>query len=181
MSYSYCLKSDAIYFGGANTLYKYTTEQKKWEQYPLETEKNTPSNISFIIPKDDYLLLISSKWQTFKFSTKRHSYELIHFLDTKNMVSGIYQDKKENLYIAPFSAGLYCYDKNLKLKFHLNAENSKLTNDFILSIIEKDGKLWLATDGGGIFILNPDDMSINTIRHIWGPNFNACQLYYLSL
>lgn len=168
MSYSYCLKSDAIYFGGANTLYKYTTEQKKWEQYPLETEKNTPSNISFIIPKDDYLLLISSKWQTFKFSTKRHSYELIHFLDTKNMVSGIYQDKKENLYIAPFSAGLYCYDKNLKLKFHLNAENSKLTNDFILSIIEKDGKLWLATDGGGIFILDPDDMSINTIRHIPG-------------
>lgn len=168
MVYSYCLESDAIYFGGANALCKYTVKQKNWEKYPLEIDNGSSSNVNFIVSKNSDLLLITDKWQTIKFNTRSLSYEHIRFLDTDGMVSCIYQDKKENLYVAPFGAGLYCYNKDLKVKYHLDVKNSKLTNCIILSIIEKDGKLWLATDGGGIFIVDTNDLSIQNICHIPG-------------
>lgn len=44
------------------------------------------------------------------------------------------------------------FDGGRKQK-HYDVSNSDLTNNVILDIEERDGSLWLATDGGGISIL----------------------------
>lgn len=168
-SHSFYSESSVTYFSGKNELYKYIPQQKKWECYPFKTKFSNYDYTNFIIPiGKDELLLISHHLQIIRFNTRTHTFADENFPNTHLMVSSIYQDKEENLYVAPFRDGLYCYDRNWKLKFHLYSGNSELTNDIILSMIEKDGKLWLATDGGGINILDTKDFSIHSIRHIPG-------------
>lgn len=169
LSHSFCSKSDAIYFSEKNALYKYLSNQDTWEHYPFNTESPNPFYARFIIPSgENELLLISSDLQIIKFDTQTHTFSKENFADAQEGISSVYQDKEGNLYISPFREGLYCYDRNRNQKFYLHTGNSTLTNDIILSMIEKDGELWLATDGGGINILDTKDLSIRTIRHIPG-------------
>ena len=65
---------------------------------------------------------------------------------------------------------MYCLDLQGNELYHLNTRNSGLQNDIILDIIEKDGQLWLATDGGGINILDKKSRTVSSIQHIPGDN-----------
>lgn len=168
-AYSFYSTQGAMYFGGENVVYKYIPRQQKWECYPIHTGFSYPFYINFIIPSEkDNLLLISSDLQIFRFNTHTQLFSKDNFPGEPSIISSLYQDREGNLYISPHREGLFCYDRNRKLKYHLHTGNSALTNDIILSMIEKDGKLWLATDGGGINILDTKNLIIESIRHIPG-------------
>jgi len=73
-----------------------------------------------------------------------------------NRVTASYLDSQNNLFLSPYGKGIYIYNAKGKELKHLTSKNSSLTHDVILDIVEKDGKLWMATDGGGINILGKD-------------------------
>lgn len=166
--FSHFPQKDGILFGGENMLYKYTYAQQKIECIPVSKTDASPFTISFIVPHGEQeLLLISSNSGIQKYNLQSHSFEQAHFPAQFQMIKSVYLDKEGNLYLAPYKQGLVCYDRQWKEKFHLTTANSKLTNDIILSIEEKEGKLWVATDGGGIHIIDRS-LSVSSIRHVPG-------------
>lgn len=169
ISRSFFSTPDAIYFGGDNALYKYVYDEKKLESYPIKIASSYPFRVNFIVsPHPDELILISRDQDIVKYDLKNRTYRQLHFPDRFSIISKAYLDKNGDLYLAPYKDGLYCYDKSWKKKFHLTTANSELTNNIILDIIEKDNKMWLATDGGGVSVLDKKDLSIMPIRHIPG-------------
>lgn len=84
-------------------------------------------------------------------------------------LSSAYLDKEKRLYLSFYKQGIDCYAPDGNKLFDISTNNSKLSNDVVLDMIEKDGKLWIATDGGGIDIMDKNDPSdIQTIIHTPG-------------
>ena len=56
-------------------------------------------------------------------------------------------DSKNRIWIAPYNNGLYCFDRNGKQLASYTTRNSSLSNNVILSLAERENKLWIGTDG----------------------------------
>ncbi len=171
-TYAACPVEGGMLFGGERAIYKYCYKKKQVIKLPLYIpDKTDYTEFNKLFPLDKNRILISSKnggvWL----------YELSsHFLkgnlidSTIEINTAAFVDSQGHLYISPYKSGLYCLDLQGNELFHLNTRNSGLQNDIILDIIEKDGKLWLATDGGGINILDKNKRTISSIQHIPGDN-----------
>lgn len=77
-------------------------------------------------------------------------------------------DSKNRIWIAPYNNGLYCFDRNGKQLASYTTRNSSLSNNVILSLAERENKLWIGTDGGGINILEPETGQLSLLEHIPG-------------
>lgn len=77
-------------------------------------------------------------------------------------------DSRKRIWIAPYSGGLRCYSYDGKLLASYSTRNSALSNDIVLSLAEREGQLWIGTDGGGINILTPETGEIFQLEYIPG-------------
>ena len=77
-------------------------------------------------------------------------------------------DSRKRIWIAPYSGGLRCYSYDGKLLASYSTRNSALSNDIVLSLAEREGQLWIGTDGGGINILTPETGEISQLEYIPG-------------
>lgn len=171
--YSYTLISKGILFGSQNSLYQFSYSEQTISRLPLKGDTSSKNFQKILCWKKD-ILLISDRtgtiW-TYNQTNKTVEKNTFHNDENRENPSGIaclYIDQKKNLYVCPYQNGIFCYSNEGKKKWHLTSSNSELTNDIILSIQEKDHKLWIATDGGGINILDPDSMTIATLTHVPG-------------
>ncbi|MBN2103624.1 GHKL domain-containing protein [bacterium] len=79
-------------------------------------------------------------------------------------------DNDDDLWIANINAGLGVFYFNTKTNkfrhFHTNSRDIKLNTNIITDIVLDDnGAIWIATDHGGINILNKNDFSVQYITH----------------
>lgn len=74
-----------------------------------------------------------------------------------------------DIWLSVYADGVYGYTRDGQERYHLNTGNL-LNNDVVLDIKERDGELWLATDGGGINIYDPEKQTVRVIAHIPGDN-----------
>ncbi|MFI3261487.1 MAG: response regulator [Rikenellaceae bacterium] len=81
--------------------------------------------------------------------------------------SPIHADSKGKIWIAQYrNLNCYTWDGNkLVLEKTFNSHNSALTPYNITCIKEKDNKLWITTDGGGVQYINLDDFSIGFLMN----------------
>ena len=77
-------------------------------------------------------------------------------------------DSRKRIWIAPYSGGLRCYSYDGKLLASYSTRNSALSNDIVLSLAEREGQLWIGTDGGGINILTSETGEISQLEYIPG-------------
>ena len=98
-----------------------------------------------------------------------HTNELdkISYIKEKE-ISYSYIDSHERFWIAPYGKGLLCYNKKGELLKQFTTGTSGLSNNVVLSMIERNGELWIATDGGGISILNLQNFTFRVIQYISG-------------
>ena len=73
-----------------------------------------------------------------------------------------------NRYISSYKTGLYCYDSAGRLTGHWTSADSGLSSNIIGSMIELNGQLLLATEGGGICVFDLNDRTFSTICHTPG-------------
>lgn len=168
LAYSFLLQEESIYFGGKDSLYEYDQDRQKFECYPVNTSSDNHFNVDFILKHgDDELILLSKKFQMLRFNLKTHSFSTFTLPDACHVLSAAFQDHEGNYYLAPFGQGVYCFDKNWEEKYHLSTANG-LANNMILDMLERDDKLWLATDGGGINIVDKATLDVTVLKHIPG-------------
>lgn len=81
-------------------------------------------------------------------------------------------DSRQRVWVAPYNNGIRCFAKDGALLASYTTRNSQLNNDVVLCMAERDGHIWIGTDGGGINVLDPETQEISVLEHIPGNNYS---------
>lgn len=176
----------AILFGANDGLYIYNYKEQNLRKRPIICDDASAFNPHYMFHLDENeLLLISpdSGILRYNFVTDEISHT-DYPLQTD--LNAAWLDSGKKLYLSSYREGIVCYAANGKQLYHITTQNSGLTNDVVLDIKEIGNKLWIATDGGGINIMdknNPSDifalvhtpgdrssMPVNSIKCIYQDN-----------
>lgn len=162
---AYMEYGNSIYLSKGNVLYRYNKENNTLRKFILKGMPNL--RISYILKYDNrQLLLVSRRKKAFLYDTVTSKFTAYH-LPIDLAISNVLKGSDGNYYIGTFSYGLYCFDKNWKKKYAFSTANG-LSNDIILDLMERDGKIWVATDGGGINIIDKKTLQIKILQHLPG-------------
>lgn len=167
-AHSYMLADDALYLGGRGTLYRWDYKQAVLDTVAMRWKEPSRSFINHIARWDENHWVMSSRWNgLWVYNRKTGETGRADFCREKEIMA-MEVDGRGNLWISPYGKGLDCYSREGRLRTHYDVSNSALTNDVILDIEENDDQLWLATDGGGISILNTVDNTFSNIQYVPG-------------
>lgn len=178
--YSFHCDADGIIFGGFGESYFYRYKTKQLEKLALRN--NLPQiEYNHILRWTKNKLILASRYDgIYVYDTEKQMLEEISFIKKKD-ITAIYVDKCGQLWLSPYEQGLFCFNSEGQQVLHIKQNNSKLTNDIILDIIERDGKIWVATDGGGINIYNQENGEIEVIREEPGNSYSLPENSILCL
>lgn len=164
--------TDGILLGGRKVVYKYSyaTGQisniffKDIEEYNVSTEYDI---IRMQKVNDREVLIGTREKGVFMLNLASERVTPMPVGDFPSLLA-MYLSPEGNLYLTQYQKGLYCFDLSGRLLAHYDTGNSALNNNIVLDIAEKDGNLWMATDGGGINIFDPQNKTFKVIQHIPG-------------
>lgn len=170
--FSICATEKGVFFGGYATIYQYHYDSKKIESLGLQKDayaRNKECLISHLTAIDEDTFLIGTESDglyKYQISTR-----LLSAFITENAspLSSMYYDRnRKEVYYSIFQKGLYRYSLSGRYIGHYDSSNTNLSNDILLDIKPYRGDLWLATDGGGVSIFNPEKGSFRNIQHSAG-------------
>jgi signal transduction histidine kinase/DNA-binding response OmpR family regulator len=174
-AFSMLCMNDDVLFGGENAIYFFNNKSRNIEIVDLPAcDSGSFPNKSIVLNlfhiNDNNILVGTKNNGLFLLNYKEKKIEPLPFCRGLTILN-IYFDHTGNFYLSGYKEGLFYYSANGNLLRRYTLENSSLTNDVILSIMEKDGHIWMGTDGGGINVLDPVTGNITSIQHIPGdPN-----------
>ena len=182
IAYSVCRTPEGILFGGQGKIYHYSYKESCIRKiYEFKSEQNF--NITALGLIDSHTILCCSRWQgMYLVDLQSGEYRRAPFGAEKE-ITGMLVDSKQRVWVASYNVGLRCFTRDGKQIALYTTRNSSLSNDIILSIVERKGQIWLGTDGGGINILNPETQQFSSLKHIPGkvnsslPNNSIICLY----
>ena len=162
-AHSYMLADDGLYLGGRGTIYRWDYEQAALDTVALQWKEPSRAFFNRMARWNERYWVLSSRWNGLWLLDRRTGViDRPDFCREKEIMA-MEVDRQGNLWISPYGKGIDRYGSGGRVRTHYDVSNSALTNDVILDIEENDDQLWLATDGGGISILNSAD---NTFSHI---------------
>lgn len=181
-AWSYLQIGDNFLFGGEETLYQYNLTDKSITTIFPDIDGDKLKCINRIFQWSPDVLITSSKkdglWMYDL--TKKKMYRCPFVKERE--INTIFVDSQNRLWVSFYGKGIACYSKEGKRLFSLSTKNSGLNNDIIFDFLEKDNQLWIATDGGGINILDFQTMKFSYLKHISDdeqslPNNSIYRLY----
>lgn len=167
------LKTDGgVLFGGDNFILRYDYRLKNIERIFLQPEETVKNPITYriqrLVPWDKDKVLVGTRQNgIYIFDTKKRTFEPFITIP-RTLLMSLYVSSDRHIFTSHYGMGLFCHDANGKELYSYQRANSSLNNDYILDITEHDGKIWMATDGGGINILSLTDGSMETLQQMAG-------------
>lgn len=166
-TYSFYHCPMGIMFGGFGSLYFFDYKTEQLNKMALSVEL-APIEYNHILSWTGDVLILGSRYEgIYAFDRNKNTLKELSLVKKKDITS-LYVDTQKRIWLSPYNQGLYCFSSDGKQILHLSRSNSDLNNDIILDIIERDGKIWLATDGGGINIYDPVESKIKIITEEGG-------------
>lgn len=170
--YHFLTLPDGILFAGDNYLFHYEESVQSYRALPINSAIEEPAFDQYKVFKlqwmhDGSVLLTTKNNGLLRYNLQSNKIEPLTVAAEHTIMSS-HTDGEGNIYYSFYNEGLFCYDRDGNQTAHYTTRNSALTNNIILDIHEREGELWLATDGGGITILNKRDQSMRTLQHIPG-------------
>lgn len=181
-AWSYLQIGDNFLFGGEETLYQYNLTDKSITTIFPDIDGDKLKCINRIFQWSPNILITSSKkdglWMYDLVKKKMYRCPFVK----EREINTIFVDSQNRLWVSFYGKGMACYSKEGKRLFCLSTRNSELNNDIIFDFLEKDNQLWIATDGGGINILDFQTMKFSYLKHISDdeqslPNNSIYRLY----
>lgn len=153
---SYLLTDDGILFGGIGFLYKYEYGSKEIVTVPIKRDQILYNSYIDLVRYDEDIILVNTRWfGVYSYNLKTHEFVEVPYV-SKGNISALYVDSLQQVWVSYYGKGITCFYKGKQIR-QFDSKNSPISYDVILDIEEKDGYLWLATDGGGINILSIRD------------------------
>lgn len=167
IAFSACQSPDGILFGARNQIYFYSYKDASFRLlYSLDLEPNF--SITLLNLWDEQTLLCCSRWQgLLLIDLKTGKYRHPPF-DCGKEIMNMLIDSKNRIWIAPYNKGINCFNREGNLLASYTTYNSTLNNNVVLSLAEREGKIWIGTDGGGISILDPSTKHFTLLEHVPG-------------
>ncbi|WP_034040448.1 two-component regulator propeller domain-containing protein [Wocania ichthyoenteri] len=166
-AFSCLLMDDGVLFAGkGGILYKFFYKVNILK--PLQIKMPGNANIQFeqLVYLNENTILANSRWRgMYLYDIKNKEIRKIDSLNDPDYVN-IFVDSQQRIWLTAYGKGVFCYSSNWKLLHHFSTKNSPLTNDIVLDFEEKNGELWVATDGGGINILSLKDFTFSAIKNV---------------
>ncbi len=159
---AYLHLDDGILFAEGSKLCRYDYASKRFSVLHIKGDSQLKTTFS-LHHWGDNRILIGTRWNgLFIYDIATSCIERAPFYSDNN-TSAYFVDRNNNVWLSPYGEGLFCYNSQGELTAHYNTNNSDIGYDIILDIESKDDSLWLATDGGGISILNLEERSFSNI------------------
>lgn len=167
MANTVCRTTQGILLGGRNRIYQYNYKDDSVRL--LHDFSNIGLfAISYIDFWDEETLICSSRWQGIILLNIRTGKIISPPFDYGKDIREVMLDSKGRVWLAPYNDGIRCLAHDGTLLASYVTNNSKLTNNVVLCMIEKDSRIWIGTDGGGINILDPETHEFTILEHIPG-------------
>lgn len=168
-AYSSLSLPKGMLFGGQSVLYFYSYQSRSLIKLPIHsTNKQSITFDSMLLYDTDRILIGSKNEGLWWYNIRTNQLTRTSFCK-ENYIFSIFKDSAGKIYVSPYKKGLLVYSKGGRLLDHITTKNSDLNNDIILDAKERNGKLWLATDGGGINILELENLrDITYLMHVQG-------------
>lgn len=166
-----CRISRGMLFGARNKIYFY---RYKDDSFTLlrEFASDTQFSISFIGMWDEETLLCASRWQGILLLNLRTGEVTPPPFDCGKEIMEILIDSRKRIWVAPYNNGIRCFAKDGTLLASYTTRNSRLSNDVVLCMAERDEHIWIGTDGNGINVLDPETKDFSILEHIPGNSYS---------
>lgn len=163
-----CLVCDtAIYFAGSGNIFKRSYNTGGLTLMPMKS-KEQHSSFTFMAKWGGEQWILATRWNgMWLYNFRTGDIRRTPFVREKEIMATIV-DSKGRLWISPYGKGLVGYLPDGTKFAELHTGNSDLSNNIILDIEERDGQLWLATDGGGISVYDMSTGAFQNIRYVVG-------------
>ncbi|MDM8335907.1 hybrid sensor histidine kinase/response regulator transcription factor [Mediterranea massiliensis] len=167
IAYSICQWKDLLLLGGANKVYSYDLETKELKVFYKLKHYNRFEIMRLAVTQHD-VLLCCSRWEgIYALNLNNGRINASPFRCGKE-ISDMFIDSKQRIWIAPYNQGLRCFTSRGKEVASYTTQNSELSSNIVLCITEKEGQIWMGTDGGGINILDADNNRFAHLKHLPG-------------
>ncbi|MNX45084.1 Sensor histidine kinase TodS [compost metagenome] len=173
------LTSFGLLLAGEGRLYMLSAGVVK-EISPIGKESTTEMFSSIREWKQGKLLLATRRDGLWIYDQRNRSLMRASFTSDKEIMA-LYVDQRQRVWVAPYGQGLKGYDSTGKYFAGYNSASSAISSDVVLDMIAEKNKLWIATDGGGISILDMEKGNISVLRHIPGDASSLPENSILSL
>lgn len=156
-----------------DTLLYYYSDKKNLEYLPLKTSgESVLIRKIYTYDKQNFIALTASQQHLILIDKFTGETKDSPFSDL-NAIIDFYIDSKNRFWIAEYGKGVACYTPKGKLTADFNSQNPGLSNNVVLDIEERNGQIWLATDGGGINIITPENRQLTILSSEINHNFPA--------
>lgn len=164
--HAFLMVEEGILFFGRSQFYMYTYNSGKLRSLPLHPKGHNDIlvNNAQLFDAKKKIILLTCRWNgAWWYHLDSGKAERVAFISDLEIPTA-HVDTSRQLWVSIYGKGVFCYSKDGKLVRHLSKSNS-LTDNVVLDIDEKDGDIWLATDGGGLNIYNVQENTSRTIEH----------------
>lgn len=165
--YSTCLTDDGVLFGSQNKVYFYSYQDSSLRLLQ-KLDKEPNFNITLLSLWDEHTLLCCSRWQGLLLLDLNTGQHRLPPFDCGKEIMNMLIDSQNRIWIAPYNAGISCFTHDGKRLASYTTHNSALSNNVVLSLAEREGQIWIGTDGGGINVLEPETGHLSLLEHVPG-------------
>lgn len=165
--YSVCLTKGGVLFGSKNKIFFYNYQDASFrllQSFDLVSNYN----VTLLSLWDEHTLLCCSRWQGLLLLDLKTGKCSRPPFDCGKEIMNVLIDSQKRIWVAPYNGGLNCLTRDGKLLGTYTTRNSSLSNNVVLSLAEREGQIWIGTDGGGINILDPETGQFSLLEHIPG-------------
>ena len=169
---SLCIEGGVL-FGGDNVLYFYNYHTKELERIHIQPEGPTIVPIEYriqkILPFEGTKVLIGTRKKglfTYDYQTREVKSLTKHF--PVFLLFSVCIASDQCIYASFYGNGVYRFDHSGNILDSYMTKNSGLNNNYVMDMLEHKGKLWMATDGGGINMLDLQTNQISNLTHTSG-------------
>lgn len=160
---SLCACKDGVLFGGNGIVYKYSYATRQIAPV-CDLRPDSKYSITTLYQWDEETLLVINRWRrAMLINIRTKELRSAPFESDETVASFI--DSKGNIWLAPYHQGIRCFDRQGKLLHEYHTGNSQLKTNVVLAITERKGQIWIGTDGGGIYLLNPANDKMMILEH----------------
>ena len=169
---SLCINGGVL-FGGNNVLYFYNYKTQELERIHIHPENSNIQPINYrvqkILPFKENKLLIATRQKGF-FTYDCRTREIKAFTPDypRYLLFSACIASDGNIYASYYGNGVCRFDSNGQMTARYTVEKSPLNNNYVMDILEHEGKLWMGTDGGGITKMDLQTGEFSFLTHITG-------------
>lgn len=167
--YSHCYSAgkEGITFIGNGRIYQYDYHTRKINCIPM-TGEGKNEYFTLCQNLDNETALVAGRFtKPYLLNVKTGETQLFTENDIQN-VTALFIENNQRVWIAQYNKGVCALDRKGNILTRYTTENSRLSSNIILNLLLRQEQLWMATDGGGISLLDLNTKKFSHIEYIPG-------------